>query len=255
MNPIILFAYYFGIFSCAMQGAEKGKDDYYPPIHRYVLNSFGGGLIRDCILAVHPWIFTREALADLIFVILIGCIYSLFIHNLQKEYKKFADIFVLFTDALGLGSFISIGMDKAFIYTNNTIVIILCGYITAIGGGILASEQSLAKIFQNSKTVIYHILTISCCCMYYLIKSELGLIIVTTILILFINLNISDICYLLFSPTIRYKPYINVFIHNQKLVYYNTRMQRCHPEKIYNKKCLPLNFSKRYLMFRRIRQC
>lgn len=95
MNTIILFVYYIGIFSCALQGAEKGKDDYYPPIHRYVLNSFGGGLIRDCILTVYPWLFTREALADLIFVIFIGYIYTCFIRNLQKEYKKFVDIFVL----------------------------------------------------------------------------------------------------------------------------------------------------------------
>lgn len=78
MNPIISFVYYIGIASCAMQGAEKGKDDHFPPIHRYILNSFGGGLMRDCILAIYPWLFTKEALADLKFAIFVGCIYSFF---------------------------------------------------------------------------------------------------------------------------------------------------------------------------------
>lgn len=255
MNPIFLFVYYIGISSCAMQGAEKGKYDHCPPIHRYILNSFGGGLMRDCILLIYPWLFTKEALADLIFVILVGCIYSFFIHKLQKEYIKFVNIFVLFTDALGLGSFISIGMNKAFIYTDNIIIIIICGYITAIGGGILASEQPVAKIFQNSKTIIYHTLTILCCCMYYLTKSDLSLIFVTTISILLINLNVLDVYYLIFFLIIRYKPYIKVLIQYRNEFYYNTRMHKNRAPKIYSKKYLPLIYPKRYLVYRRIRQC
>lgn len=255
MNPIISFVYYIGIFSCAMQGAEKGKYDHCPPIHRYILNCFGGGLMRDCILVIYPWLFTKEALTDLIFAILVGCIYSFFIHKLQKKYMKFVNIFVLFTDALGLGSFISKGINRASIYTDNMIIIILCGYITAIGGGILASEQPLAKIFQNSKTFFYHTLTILCCCMYYLTKSDVSLIIVTTISISLINLNILDVCYLIFFLIIVYKPYVKVLIQYQNEFYYNTRIHKNRTKKIYSKKYLPLILPKRYLVFRRIRQC
>lgn len=255
MNPIILFAYYIGIFSCAMQGAEKGKDDYYPPIDRYVLNSFGGGLIRDCILAVHPWLFTREALSDLTLVIFVGCIYSYYLHGLRKEHKKFVDTIVLITDALGLGSFIAIGMNKAFTSTNNIMDIIICGYITAIGGGILASKDSLVKTFQNTKTIIYHILTMLCCCFYYLTKFEIGLVVFTTICILLININIFDICYSVFFPIIGYKPYIKMFVQGEVNFYCDLQIRKYHIKKARRKIHLPLILSKRYLVLRRIRQC
>lgn len=253
MNSMV---YYLGIFSCALQGAEKGKDDYYTPIHRYVLNSFGGGLIRDCILAVPPWLFTRQALPDLIFVILVGCIYSCyFLHRLHKDHKKFIDIIILLTDALGLGSFIAIGMNKAFICTNNPIVIIICGYITAIGGGILASEKSLSKTFQNSKTLIYHIVTMLCCYFYYLTKFEIGLIIFTTMSILSININIFDVlCSVLFLFT-EYKPYIKVFVQGEKNYHYGFQTRKYCTYKTFRKTHLSLNLPKRYLMLRRIRQC
>lgn len=253
MNSMV---YYIGISSCAMQGAEKGKDDHYPPIHRYVLNSFGGGLIRDCILAVPPWLFTREALPDLTLVILVGCIYSYYLlRGLNKEYKKFANIIVLFTDALGLGSFIAIGMNKALIYTNNTIIIIICGYITAIGGGVLANEKSLVKTFQNTKTFIYHITTMLCCCFYYLTRSEIGLVIVTTISILLINANIFDVWYSVFFLFTKYKPYIKVFVQEEKNFYYDFQTRKYRTYKTYEKTHLFLILPKRYLVLRRIRQC
>lgn len=253
MNSMV---YYLGIFSCALQGAEKGKDDHYTPIHRYVLNSFGGGLIRDCILAVPPWLFTRQALPDLIFVILVGCIYSCyFLHRLHKEHKKFVDIIILLTDALGLGSFIAIGMNKASICTNNPIVIIICGYITAIGGGILASEKFLSKTFQNSKTLIYHIVTMLCCCFYYLTKFEMGLVIFTTMSILSININIFDVCYSMLFLFTEYKPYIKIFVQREKNFYYNFHARNYYLNKTYIKTYLSPSLPKRYLMLRRIRQC
>lgn len=43
------------------------------------------------------------------------------------------------------------GMDKAFDYSNHMPTIILSGYSTAIGGGIIASGKPPIEIFKSKK--------------------------------------------------------------------------------------------------------
>ena len=178
-NIIIQIFYVGGIISCAIQGAEKGKYKYSFPVLHYIANAFGGGFMRDVLfLKVHPWLFTLSALPDLAIVIICGLMYTYFFF-VCKANKKLYDIatrLVTITDAFGLGSFICIGIDTAFRYSNNFLTVVVCGYVTAIGGGILASGKQFTKIFKSREAIRYHFVTLLGCSYYYIFKHSLFLV-------------------------------------------------------------------------------
>lgn len=191
-NIIIKMIYYTGIASCAAQGAEKGKNKNIFPVLYYIVNAFGGGFMRDVIfLGVHPWLFTLSALPDIALVVITGFLYTycFFICKENKKQYNIAMQFVTITDAFGIGSFICIGMDKAFLYTNNVFIIVVCGYVTAIGGGILANGKAFTKIFNNRGTIYYHVVTLLGCCYYYIFKHGGFLVYFTAIGLLLASIN------------------------------------------------------------------
>lgn len=67
-------------------------------------------------------------------------------------------------------------MDWGFKCSDNVFIIIACGYITAIGGGIISSGKPLMKIFNNIETIRYHFITLMGCCYYYIFRNYLGLV-------------------------------------------------------------------------------
>jgi len=252
---IISLIYYIGIASCAAQGAEKGKYKNNIPILHYMANAFGGGFIRDVIfLNIHPWLLTPSALPDLTIVVIIGFLYTyyFFIFKVSKKYYRIIMRFVTITDALGLGSFICIGMDKAFVYSNNIFIIITCGYITAIGGGILASGKSFTKILKNKKIIYYHLVTLLGCYYYYIFKHSLYLV-------CFIAIG-------LFLSNVNYRTLYNIYFYNLMTPYYeilflhpiicnkNNKIQRQRIIKVKKIDIYPKR-PKIYLIQQRIRQC
>ena len=252
---IISLIYYIGIASCAAQGAEKGKYKNNIPILHYMANAFGGGFIRDVIfLNIHPWLLTSSALPDLTIVVIIGFLYTyyFFIFKVSEKYYRIIMRFVTITDALGLGSFICIGMDKAFVYSNNIFIIIACGYITAIGGGILASGKSFTKILKNKKIIYYHLVTLLGCYYYYILKHSLYLV-------CFIAIG-------LFLSNVNYRTLYNIYFYNLMTPYYeilflyplicnkNNKIQRQRIIKVKKIDIYPKR-PKIYLIQQRIRQC
>lgn len=200
-NIIIKMIYYAGIASCAAQGAEKGKYKERFSVMYYIANAFGGGFMRDVIfLEVYPWMFTLSALPDIALVVFIGSLYTyyFFICKANKKQNNIAMRCVTIADAFGVGSFICIGMDKAFDYSSNVFTIIVCGYVTAIGGGILASGKQLTKIFKSRETICYHLVTLLGCCYYYIFRHGLLLVCFTTIGLLLTTTNyrtMYNICF------------------------------------------------------------
>jgi len=191
-NIIISLIYYIGIASCAAQGAEKRKYENGIPVLHYIANAFGGGFMRDVMfLKVHPWLLTLSALPDLALVITTGFLYTyyFFICKTDKRRYGIAMRLVTITDAFGLGSFICIGMDRAFDYSNNVFTIITCGYVTAIGGGVLASEKPLTKIFKSREMIRYHFVTLLGCFFYYMFKHSLCLVCFIVIGLFLINVD------------------------------------------------------------------
>lgn len=188
----ISLIYYIGIASCAAQGAEKGKHDNGIPILRYIANAFGGGFMRDVILlGVPPWLLTLSALRDITLVVIVGSLYTYYfcVCNVSNKYYGIAMLSVAISDAFGLGSFVCIGMDRAFLYSDNIFTIIACGYITAIGGGILARGKSIMEIVKSKEMIRYYFVTLLGCCYYYIFKHSLCLVCFIAIGLILSNTN------------------------------------------------------------------
>ena len=254
-NIIISLIYYVGIASCAAQGAEKGKYEKRIPMLYYIANAFGGGFIRDVILNVHPWLLTLSALPDLALVIFIGFLYTYCFFTLKANKKHYSIVIQLvsITDAFGLGSFVCIGMDKAFVHSNNVFTIIACGYITAIGGGILASGKPLMKIFKSRDAFRYHLVTLLGCCYYYIFRHSLCLICFIAIGLFLVNVD-----YRTLYNTCHYNlkvPCCEVFLLYPVIYNKNNSFQRQKIIKITKKPWKFLECPKIYLMQQRIRQC
>jgi len=252
---IISLIYYIGIASCAAQGAEKGKYEKRIPLLHYIANAFGGGFLRDVILNVHPWLLTSSALPDLALVVIVGFLYthsfSIFETN-KKTYYKVMQL-VNITDALGLGSFVCIGMDKAFVYSNNIFTIIACGYITAIGGGILASGKPLTKIFKNNEMIRYHLITLLGCFHYYIFKHSLYLVYFIAIGLFLANFDYRT----LYNPFLcdLIPMYCKAFFLYQVIYSQNNSFQKQKVRKVRKKYRIFSECQKIYLIHHRIRQC
>lgn len=253
---MISIIYYVGIASCAVQGAEKGKYERRIPILYYIANAFGGGVIRDVIfLGVYPWLFTPSAFPDITLVIIIGFLYTYYfvICGANKRQYNIVMRLITITDAFGLGSFICIGMDKALIYSSNVFIIVACGYITAIGGGILAGGKSLSKILKSRDDVRYHFVTLIGCCYYYVFRHSLCLVCFISMGIFLANIDYQTI----------YNPYpCNLIILYLEIIFLypdicnkDNNFQKHKIIKDSKKLSICPERPKLYLVQHRIRQC
>ncbi len=253
---VITLIYFVGIASCAAQGAEKGKCQNHIPVLHYLANAFGGGFMRDIILlGVHPWILTPSALPDIVLVIIIGCLYTYYFLICKAGKKQYiiAIQLVTITDAFGLGSFICIGMDKAFEYSDNVLTIIICGYVTAIGGGLLASGKPFTVIFRDSKAVSYHLVTLLGCCYYYIYRHSLFLVFFVAIGLFLTGIDYRNLYFLSRCDVITAYP--GIFLLYQPVYRKNNIFQKQKIFQIKKKLGTYPICPKIYLVQHRIRQC
>ena len=96
----------------------------------------GGGILRDAIIGATP----AAALKDISY--LVTCIISsLLVFFIARKLSNLHRIIAL-CDAIGLGVFTAIGAAKGYQYELSTIGVVLCGVLTAVGGGILRDVMS-----------------------------------------------------------------------------------------------------------------
>ncbi len=91
----------------------------------------GGGILRDTIIGAVP----VAALKNMSY--LITCIISALAVFFVARYLSNLGKLIALCDAVGLGVFTAIGAAKGYACELNTIGVILCGVLTAVGGGIL----------------------------------------------------------------------------------------------------------------------
>lgn len=96
----------------------------------------GGGMLRDVIIGATP----VAVLHDMCYLLI--CIASALTVFFIAKYLSNLHRIIAFCDAVGLGVFTAIGAAKGFAYELNTIGVILCGVLTAVGGGILRDMMS-----------------------------------------------------------------------------------------------------------------
>ena len=95
------------------------------------VTAVGGGTIRDLLIGSHPvgWMQSYHYVV----ITIIGVLLVFFLH---KQLQRFRTSFFLF-DAIGLGTFVIAGMEKALSYGISPGYAILCGMISGCFGGLI----------------------------------------------------------------------------------------------------------------------
>jgi uncharacterized membrane protein YeiH len=96
----------------------------------------GGGMIRDCIIGATPVAALRNE-----WYLIICVAVSLTTYASAKYWLHWRGI-IQNADALGLGVFTAIGAIKGDAYGLGVVGIMLCGVLTAIGGGVIRDVLS-----------------------------------------------------------------------------------------------------------------
>ncbi len=150
--------YWLALIPCISSGCAKGKRFFRYPLLHIIFNSTGGGWLRDTVLlATTPWVLTSQALPDLLFIITVGIIYSHVTEKILSEKAMQINSYVInFLDAIGLASFIAIGVDKAINLGFDAHYAIVSGYLTASAGGCLAYFMNPRALFTK-ENFYYHL--------------------------------------------------------------------------------------------------
>lgn len=125
----------FGTAVFAISGvllAGRLKMDPFGVLVLAAVTAIGGGTIRDVILGATPvfWILDTTYL----WIILI----TSFLTMVLIRHPKRLPWYVLpVCDAIGLGVFVAIGVEKALLYQDSYLIAIFMGVLTGCGGGII----------------------------------------------------------------------------------------------------------------------
>jgi uncharacterized membrane protein YeiH len=139
VNNLIYGFDLFGTIVFAFTGGLKGvqlKFDFLGVIVFSVIVGCGGGMIRDSLIGATP----AAALTDWVYLVLcivVGIIVFFIGPYIESERKV-----IKYSDAIGLGVFTAIGTAKAGLYGCSPVGSVLCGAITATGGGIIRDLMS-----------------------------------------------------------------------------------------------------------------
>ena len=160
---VYTFIYFLGIAACGMQGAEKMvqfSNRRSSVMFSAGLNSFGGGFIRDVfLLSVFPVVFTPGCTPDIAVAMVAAMVYL----NARQNCLSLNAVkwFMVIADAVGLGTFISIGVDKAMDLGAGMFTAILSGIVTSQGGGMAAAVFSGTTLLQALSTnVSYRLMAV-----------------------------------------------------------------------------------------------
>lgn len=122
----------FGTCVFAITGALRGYKARLDLLGTLVLASvvgIGGGLIRDAMIGATPAAAMQDA-RYLVVCVCTGLLVFFIAPHLNKQWR-----IISFCDAIGLGVFTSIGVEKGLSFGLPSITIVFCGVLTAVGGG------------------------------------------------------------------------------------------------------------------------
>jgi uncharacterized membrane protein YeiH len=137
-----------GTFSFAVAGAFAAMEKKLDPFGVLIISfatAIGGGTIRDILIGNFPVSWLDEMTP--VYVILTGAIASLFFGSYLKKFDKMLFLF----DAMGLGLFTMIGIQKGIDHHLNIGICIMLGTITGCFGGVLRDVllNNVPLIFQK----------------------------------------------------------------------------------------------------------
>jgi uncharacterized membrane protein YeiH len=112
--------------------------------------AFGGGFVRD-LLVLHTPEAIKDRIPEIGFVAVVGLILTTIIWLKDKKGKKVDSILggqfgLVIADSIGVGAFSITGYNLGI--QNSVGIALLCGWMTACGGGILAA--ALRAVYKKS---------------------------------------------------------------------------------------------------------
>ncbi len=136
MNTTLLyFIDMFGTAVFAISGvllAGRLKMDPFGVIVLGSVTAIGGGSIRDIALGATPvfWIIDTTY----IWVIIVTCLVTMLVIRKPKRLPWYV---LPVCDAIGLGFFVGIGVEKSLLYQDSYLIAVIMGVVTGCGGGII----------------------------------------------------------------------------------------------------------------------
>lgn len=141
------------------------------------ITAFGGGMIRDILLGITPpAIFSNHimfmlALLSAVVVFILAYINKERFEALKSKIENVNELF----DAVGLAAFSVAGAEAGFVngYSDNTLIIVVIGMITGVGGGIIRDIliDTTPYIFKKR---IYALAAIFGSFLYYILRETVG---------------------------------------------------------------------------------
>jgi len=133
MNPLLILDL-TGTFFFAVSGALvalKKEMDLFGVLVLGCITAIGGGTLREVLLGQFPpFVFRENAY---IYVAVAG---SLLTYFFIEQCKRIQSV-ILLADALGLGTFVSIGVTNALQANITPVSAVILGVITAVAGGMI----------------------------------------------------------------------------------------------------------------------
>lgn len=143
MAEIIKIMEMIGTIAFALSGALVAINsglDIFGVVFLACITAFGGGVVRDILLGLNPpAIFTdfKLFLIAMVVAVLTFVIAYIFREKFNLFKRKIEVVNNVF-DAIGLSAFVVIGSEASCLngFLNNGFIVVFCGMITGIGGGI-----------------------------------------------------------------------------------------------------------------------
>ena len=147
MIDFVTLCDYLGTFAFAVSGirlASSKKIDLFGAYVVGLATAVGGGTIRDLLLGLTPFWLTQSSYVIITFIAL------LYVAIFRKIVIRMSPTVFIF-DAIGLGLFVIVGMDKAFSQGYPEWVAIAMGVITGSFGGLIRDIflQEIPLIFRK----------------------------------------------------------------------------------------------------------
>lgn len=189
-ETILLIMEWIGTISFAVSGslvAIRHSLDLFGVLTVGTITAFGGGIMRDMMIGnVPPKIFSNPIILTVAIVIsAVVFLIAYFCRNNFDELSKKIDTINIIFDALGLAAFSITGIEVArlVLSEDKTLLIIIMGVITGVGGGVLRDVLVNEKPYILTKH-IYAVVSVVGCLIYCGLSIYLGYTVFATIFVL-----------------------------------------------------------------------
>ena len=95
--------------------------------------AFGGGTLRDLLLDYRPFFWVRET--GFLWAVVAVCAFAMLF--MRQSHLQLTERALLWPDAIGLGLFTAIGVERALAMGQPVVVAVMMGVVTSVFGGVL----------------------------------------------------------------------------------------------------------------------